>query len=284
MIHPIPLAAIKIDALPRDRTQLAPEALAELQASIATTGLRQPIEVWRLSTPEFPLEYGLISGLRRLTAHHNLAALRRNGDFTTIPAFIREPTSIAQALSLMIEENEARADLTPWEKGRILIECVSEGLFDTIDQALKALHPNAERNTRTRLRALANVVDTLEGVLFNPETYSLRQLLRINSGLRPDFIPVILTALQEHGEKTPQAQWPILSSILDEAEAALRDPAAYQDPRPGYPRRVLRPRAGLVVRRERTEAGWSLHFTGPEAEGMLIESVMDAVERMVGPG
>ena len=142
-LHTIPLTAILTRALPRDRSQIEPEALAELQGSIATTGLRQPIEVWRLSTPDGPFEYGLISGLRRLTAHHNLAALRNNGDFTTIAAFLRTPTSIPHALALMIEENEARADLSPWEKGRILIECVSEGHFDTIDQALKALHPNA---------------------------------------------------------------------------------------------------------------------------------------------
>ncbi len=132
-VHPIPLAAIAVDALPRDRTQIAPEALAELQSSIATSGLRQPIEVWRLSTPDGPHEYGLISGLRRLTAHMRLASLRGNGDFTTIPAFIRQPATITQALALMIEENEARADLSPWEKGRILFECVSQGHFDTID-------------------------------------------------------------------------------------------------------------------------------------------------------
>ena len=282
-LHTIPLTAILTGALPRDRSQIEPEALAELQGSIATTGLRQPIEVWRLSTPDGPFEYGLISGLRRLTAHHNLAALRNNGDFTTIAAFIRTPASIPHALALMIEENEARADLSPWEKGRILIECVSEGHFDTIDQALKALHPNASATQRHRIRALANVVDTMEGILMRPETFSLRQLLRLNSALRPDFTPVIITALQEHHEKSPGAQWSLLLPILDEAESALRDPVPYFDPRPGRPRRVLKPRSGLTVRRERTHDGWTLHFTGPEAEGMMMESVMDAIERLYGP-
>ena len=176
-IHHLPLATIAALALPRDRSHLDPQALAELQTSIATTGLRQPIEVWRLSTPDGAHLYGLISGLRRLTAHQNLHALRQNGDFSTIPAFIRTPASLPDAIAMMIEENEARADLSPWEKGRILANCVTEGLFETLDQALKTLHPNANRPSRSRLRALANVAETLDGALSMPETYSLRQLL-----------------------------------------------------------------------------------------------------------
>ena len=73
MIHHLALSAIDPNALPRDRSILDPDALAELQSSICITGLRQPIEVWRLSTPRDnpdgpPFEFGLISGLRRLTA------------------------------------------------------------------------------------------------------------------------------------------------------------------------------------------------------------------------
>ena len=75
-ITQIPLAEIREDALLRDRIALAPGPLAELQAAIATEGLRLPIEVWRLSAPEPPHHYGLISGLRRLTVHQNLNRLR----------------------------------------------------------------------------------------------------------------------------------------------------------------------------------------------------------------
>ena len=56
-MHPIlalPLAEIDPHALLRDRTALDPAALATLQTSIATEGLRQPIEVWRLTTPRPP--------------------------------------------------------------------------------------------------------------------------------------------------------------------------------------------------------------------------------------
>jgi|GEM_PF-3275370 len=51
MIHHLPLCAINRDALPCDRSTLDHDALADLQTSIATTGLSQPIKVWCLSSP-----------------------------------------------------------------------------------------------------------------------------------------------------------------------------------------------------------------------------------------
>nr|MBP9047266.1 ParB N-terminal domain-containing protein [Tabrizicola sp.] len=77
-LHHLPLPEIAPHAPPRDRTPLEPSALPLPQHSIATEGLRTPIEVWRLSTPNNGHTYGLISGLRRLTACRALG-------HTTIP-------------------------------------------------------------------------------------------------------------------------------------------------------------------------------------------------------
>ena len=60
----LPLDAIDATALPRDRTTLNSAAMDDLTASIAANGLRQPIEVWQLSTPAPPLSHGLIAGFR----------------------------------------------------------------------------------------------------------------------------------------------------------------------------------------------------------------------------
>lgn len=71
------ITEIRPAALLRARSALDDDALHQLQHSIATQGLRMPIEVWQLSTPRpkpetgpetGPRRYGLISGLRRLTA------------------------------------------------------------------------------------------------------------------------------------------------------------------------------------------------------------------------
>ena len=195
-IHQIPIHTIAADALPRDRTTLDPAALAELQSSIATTGLRQPIEVWRLSTPQGPHAYGLISGLRRLTAHVNLNALRPTA-YQTIPAFLRTPADYPAALAAMVTENEIRAQVSPWEKADLILQSVVMGIFETPDAAIAKLFPEATAVSRSRLRAIASVVEALSEVITDGPGYSLRQLLRIASALRADFGAVIETALRE---------------------------------------------------------------------------------------
>ena len=272
----IPPHLIDAEALPRDRTHLDASALTELRLSIATHGLRTPVEVYATDTG-----YALISGLRRLTATRALHTLTQNPIYATIAATILTPATTAQALTLMVEENDIRADLSPWEKGRIAVASRNEGHFPTIDAAIAALYPNADKMRRSRLRALAMLVEELDGTLTNPETLSQRQALRLAAALRAGFEAVIRTALEESHTRTPESDWTLLQPILDEAEQSLKDPTPY---RPGRPRRVVRLRAGLTVRRELAPEGWVLRFTGPEATGMLMETVLDEVERMVRRG
>ena len=271
----IPLTDIDENALPRDRTTLCPTALNELQNSIATHGLRTPIEVFASTTAP----YGLISGFRRLTAVRNLAAL--NPAITTIAATLRTPATLQDALTTMVEENDIRADLSPWEKGRIATRARDLGLFPTIDAAIHALYPNATPMRRSRLRSLALLADELEGTLTAPETLSMRQALRLATALRGGFADLIRLALDQSKARTPEAEWSLLAPILTEAEQSLHDQTPY---RPGRPRRHAYLRPGLTVRRELAPEGWVLRFTGPEATGMLMESVMDEVERLVGKG
>ncbi len=53
---------------------------------------------------------------------------------------------------------------------------------------------------------------------------------------------------------------------------------------PRRAKRISRPHHGLTIRREWLPNGWQLVFTGPEAKGMMIERVMEEIERMYGPG
>ncbi|PTE23686.1 chromosome partitioning protein ParB [Cereibacter changlensis JA139] len=269
----IPLAAIDESALPRDRGALDPEALSELQHSIALHGLRQPIEVFETA----PGRYALISGYRRLAAIRALEAL--GGRFPTIPAFLRSPATLPEAVAAMVAENDLRCEIAPWDKGRIAVTARNAGLFPTLDAAIDALYPTARGARRTRLRALATLAEELDGLLAAPETLSQRQCLRLATACRAGFADLIRTALEESRATTPEAQWTLLQPILLEADQSLHDETPY---RPGHPRRLLRPRPGLTIRRELAPEGWVLRFTGPEATGMMMESVMDEVERMYG--
>ena len=106
-LHQIPLAEIDPAALTRDREGLDADALDELKTSIAASGLRMPIEVFPLAEPKPPHRYGLISGLRRLMAFQGLLELTGQPKYSTIPAFLRPPGTMAQTLASMVEHRYA---------------------------------------------------------------------------------------------------------------------------------------------------------------------------------
>ena len=88
------------------RSQINPEQLAELAASIAANGVVQPILVRPLANGRFQL----VAGERRWRAS-KLAGK------TTVPAILRQ-VSDEQAMEIAIVENLQRADLNPMEQAR----------------------------------------------------------------------------------------------------------------------------------------------------------------------
>lgn len=281
-IQHIPLDAISADALARDRTALAPDRLAELKLSILKSGLRQPIEVYTLiEGNERP--FGLISGYRRLAAFRALVAdgMKR---FATIPAFVREPATVAEAMIAMVEENAIRAEVSPWEQAALAVTAWEHGYYETVDAAVDGLYGTLNRDRRRRLRSIASLVEELQGSLTAPETLSLRQLLRLAAAASRGYGDLMHHALRESRSKEPEAQWRLLLPILAECEDAT-----IPDPRPELgksdrPRRTYEaPLHRIRVRRELTPDGWSLHFTGRDARGDLIDRVFDAIDNLLRP-
>ncbi len=95
------------------RETIAPEALAELAASIAAHGVLQPIIVTRGADG-----YVLVAGERRWRAAR-LAGLQ------TVPALVKEVTP-RERLELALVENVQRQDLTPLEEAAAYRQLVTE--------------------------------------------------------------------------------------------------------------------------------------------------------------
>jgi len=279
LLH-LPLDAIDDATLPRDRGGLDEAALNDLALSIRLHGLRLPVEVFRKADPGDGPAYGLISGLRRLTAYRRLHD-GRDPAFAKIPALLRTPRSVPEALVDMVEENRARAGVSPWEQARLLVTACDEGIFDTVEAAAARLHMGATRQARARLRAIADLVEVFEGLLAAPEHLNQRQLLRLSAACRAGFEDLAVQALREAEARDPARQWEALENVLREAEMQARHPEP-EDPRPGRPRRQAQIRKGLHIRREMLANGWALRFTGDEATASLMESVMDHVEYWFG--
>jgi ParB family chromosome partitioning protein len=269
-LHHLPIPEIAPHALLRDRTALDPAALALLQHSIAAEGLRTPIEVWRLSTPRDGHTYGLISGLRRLTA---CAALGH----PTIPAFLRAPQSVAQALASMVTENEIREPVTPWEKATLILNAIHEGHFDTPDTAIAALFPTLPRTTRTRIRNHVSVVEALAPLLTDPTSLTTRQLDTLAAALQSGHEDLLTATLHPVIGQGGETQWSTLRPVLQDV---LREPT---NPTTRRPRRLLKLRQGLTITREPTPSGWILRFSGPQAKSPgLADDVMTKVEEWFG--
>jgi ParB family transcriptional regulator, chromosome partitioning protein len=99
----LPIADIRPNRY-QPRREFRPEELAELQASIRSTGLLQPITVRPVGTDR----YELIAGERRLRAATALG-------WTKIPAVVKDIDD-RTALTLALVENLQRADLNPLEE------------------------------------------------------------------------------------------------------------------------------------------------------------------------
>lgn len=264
------VAEIAPHALLRDRTALDPQALHLLQHSIAVEGLRTPIEVWQLSTPKDGHRYGLISGLRRLTACRALG-------HTTIPAFLRAPQTIAQALAQMVTENEIREPVTPWEKATLILNAIHEGHFDTPDTAIAALFPSTPRTTRTRIRNHVSVVEALAPLLTDPTSLTTRQLDTLAAAIQSGHEDLLVATLHPVMGQGAETQWSTLRPVLMDV---LREPT---NPTTRRPRRLLKLRQGLTITREPTPSGWILRFSGPQAKSPgLADDVMTKVEEWFG--
>ncbi len=147
----LPLARLRPGKY-QPRTRMAPEALAELAASIARQGVIQPI----LVRPVESGQYEIIAGERRFRAAH-MAGLE------VVPVVVRDvPDEAALAMSLI--ENIQREDLNPLEEAQGVQRLIAEFSF-THEQAAEAI--GRSRSATTNLLRLLQLAPPVQELLMN---------------------------------------------------------------------------------------------------------------------
>ena len=228
-VHQIQLEDIDRDYLRRDRMQVDEDELQELIASIRTNGLRSPVEVVALDEGR----YGLVSGFRRLEA---FARLNRSEDgFDAIPAFLRQGTDSADAYVSMIEENELRANLTPYERGRIAVLVTGQGVFASVEEAVDTLFAAASKAKRSKVRSFAAVHEGLGDLLRFPNAMSEKAGLKLAAALRAGGQGALRKALGSAQPDSDRAEWRVIEAALADLDATPKDKT-----RGGRPRQVTR--------------------------------------------
>jgi ParB family chromosome partitioning protein len=208
----IAVDAIQMDFINRDRLVQDDEAMAELMASILASGQRTPIEVVNIG-----VGYGLISGWRRVAA---LKALREEtgvAKFSKVKAFVRPAEDSSQTYLNMVEENEIRANLSHYERGRIAVIAVGQGAFKDVEEAVNHLYQSASKAKRSKVRSFALIHEELGDLLRFPAELTEKAGLRLAAALRSGEISPFRAALadlspQSLSEELVALEGPILAA------------------------------------------------------------------------
>lgn len=270
MITALPLSDIRLDHLVRDRLPVHDADMAALVASLRERGQQTPVEVVALAEGG----YGLISGWRRCTA---LAQLHSEGQGTgTVLAIERRPDDAADAYLAMVEENEIRVGLSYFERARIAVKSVDQGVFETEKQALLSLFRSASRAKRSKIRSFLGVVRALDGVLQFPQTLGERTGLLLSAALAGDdgFALRTRVALERAAPQTPEAEAAVLADLL---KKPAKDQLAKTAPEAAFAVREIY--AGLTARVYKDDG--RLEVSGPALTPELRADLLRWLERHV---
>ena len=211
MVVELPLDAVEIGHLHRDRMSFDPEDMDALKASLRDRGQQTPIEVVALQDGR----YGLISGARRLTALRVLFRETGRADLSRVKALLRPAASAPDAYLAMVEENEIRSDLSFYERGRLAHEAARIGVFESPAEAVKALFIHVSASKRSKILNFVALHQVLGQSLRFPEAIPEKLGLALVKAAGQDvgFADRVAAQLQSGDPQDATAE----RSILDRA-------------------------------------------------------------------
>ena len=270
---------IDLDYMMRDRIVVEAAELEELEASILAHGLRLPVEVVAMEDGR----YGLVSGWRRVTVLRQLQAKDPEG-WPTIKAIIRPPYEAAELYTAMVEENELRAQVTPYERGRIAVVAANLGAFPDTETAIETIFAAASKAKRSKIRSFAHVHDALGDMLKFPTDLSERNGLRLAYALREGYAQQMRGALFGAKPAGAALEWAVLEPIVAAAEAVERLPDPSRGGRPKIRFANITNDAkglasGITLEQVQHEDGYSIRLRGAVVDGIIVDQLMDELRR-----
>ncbi len=272
LIEDIPIDKINELVMVRDRSVIDAAELKELQLSLIANGLRLPIEVYKTEDG-----YGLISGYRRLLATRELNASYPT-EYKTIKALIRPEQEKPKAIQAMVEENEIRANLSHYERGRIAAIAADQGAFTSTDAAIDGLFAAASPAKRSKVRSFAEIFNELGDLLKFPEDLSERRGLKLSTALRAGGVDRLRAVLEAGGFASPQEEWealePVIMAFNDKPTSTPKRGRPKMPPAVGWNGDVLTLASGISLRKEHDGQSYLVRITGKGITGELLDSLM----------
>ena len=289
LIERLPLGAIDEAYLVRDRMEQAEDEMEALMASLTARGQQAAVEVALL--PGEDGRYGLIAGWRRLTALRRLHAATGEDRFATIKARVVAPETAQAAYVAMVEENEIRVNLSFYERARIAMRALREGIYPTQRAALQGLFGSTTRSRRSKIGSFIPVVEAFDDVLRHPTAISERLGLALSREIlrSPDFVAGLRKTLAKGPERNAGEEMQVLVRAVEAQSAPPVPPAPESEPapEPDPDPRAGRPGAGtdkvrVAPIREEPVPGIAISFQpekgrielrGPGADAALFEAL-----------
>lgn len=284
VIDRITLDQIDDLALVRDRTVIDPGEMTELKNSIAAHGLRLPIEIFRTdgNTP-----FGLISGYRRITAIRDLYLLTKDEKYGSINAIIRDPDTIGGTITAMVEENEIRASLSHFERGRIAVISAQQGMFPSTEAAVSQLFNAGSKAKRSKIRSFALIFEELGDMLEFPENLREKDGLRVATALRAGAETRFREMLSSAQAENAKEEWAVLEAVVQEFEAEALPTGKGGRPRNNAPTPgwqgddVLHLTNGITLQRGMDSQGYVIRLRGKAVNNDIVTMVMEELQRLL---
>ena len=253
MIECLPLDAIDDSHLLRDRMVMDADDMAALTDSLRARGQQTAIEVVRLpggDSDKAGPRYGLVAGWRRLTALRRLHDDTGEARFATVQARIVAPPDARAAYVAMVEENEIRADLSFYERARIALRAMREGVYAGRKEALNGLFGSTTRSRRSKIGSFITVVEALDDDLRHPTAISEKLGLGLARNLQndPEFVSRLRDSLESHpGRSAAEEIRLLVAAVAPKAPAGAKaaPPGTGAEAAPGISIRVF-PGAGRI--------------------------------------
>lgn len=235
LVQRIPLTAIVVDHLLRDRIHHDDEDMAALRESLRARGQQTPVDLVDLGAGR----YGLISGWRRLMALSDLYAETGETRFSHIQGLFRRPDGSQDAYLAMVEENEIRVALGHYERARIAAKAAEAGVYPDVQAALRHLFSSASKAKRSKIGSFVAIYRQLDGVLRFPGAIPERLGLTLAAALDADAVlgARLVQALTTAAPQTPAEEQAVLARALRPSRAAG----------PGQPKGQVAPGVWLQV-------------------------------------
>jgi ParB family transcriptional regulator, chromosome partitioning protein len=163
----IPVDAIRVGKLTRDRRPDRDPELDELKTSIRAIGLSNPIRVEQTEDG-----YELVQGFRRLMAYRELHDETGEEQFARIPAgLLPRGESLDSLYRRMVDENLVRRDISFAEMGMLVLNYMEDHPAEGVDLHLvtERLYSSANRQKRGHIRTFVRMMQDIGHALRHPE-------------------------------------------------------------------------------------------------------------------